>query len=97
MSMIEGSMFQMGDKRVANVTFTNGRKELSLTIDNGSMCRTEKLFRADMRCFNNGVDVTSEVFGCGKTDIVSGDVGNMAKGMAWMQRQDWGFEAQRAI
>ena len=83
--MIEGSLIHWGDKRMANVTFTNGRKELSLTVDNGPRCHTEKLYRADMRCFNDGNDVTGAVFGCGEFDVVRGDVENMAKAMNWLQ------------
>ena len=91
--MIEGSMIHLGDKRMANVTFMNGRKELSLTVDNGSLCRTEKLFRADLRCLVKGEDVTASVFCCGSAEIVRGDVDNMATAMNWLQRNDWGFES----
>ena len=83
--MIEGSMIHLGDKRLANFTFTNGHKEISLTIDNGSLCLTEKLHRADMRCYNKGEDVTAAIFSCGKTEIVHGDVENMSKAMNWLQ------------
>ena len=83
--MIEGSLMHWGDKRMANVTFSNGRKELSLTVDNGPACRTEKLYRADMRCLNNGKDVTAAVFGCDEFDVVRGNVENMAKAMNWLQ------------
>jgi len=80
-----------GDKRMANVIMISGRKELSLTVDNGSLGRTEKLYRSDMRCYNGGEDVTAAVFGCGKTEKVRGDVENMAKAMNWLQRSEWGF------
>ena len=91
--MIEGSTIHMGDKRMANVTFSNGRQEISLTIDNGPMCQTEKLYRADMRCFDGNKDVTADVFNCDPVAIVRGDVDNMAKAMSWLQRNSWGFEA----
>lgn len=87
--MIEGSLMHLGDKRMANIKFINGRKELSLTVDNGSLCRTEKLYRADMRLYRGKEDVTALVFNCGKTDIVRGDVENMAKAMNWLQVCDW--------
>ena len=83
--MIEGSLMHLGDKRMANITFINGRKELSLTVDNGPMCRTEKLFRADMRLFCGKEDVTAAVFNCGEFEVVRGDVENMAKAMNWLQ------------
>ena len=83
--MIQGTMMQIGGKRAANVTFTNGRKELSLAIDNGPLARTDKLYRSDIRCFNNGKDVTCAVFSCKEEEIVRGDVENMAKAMNWLQ------------
>ena len=83
--MIEGTMMQIGTKRQANVTFINGRKELSLCVDNGSLGRTEKLVRADIRCFNAGKDVTHAVFSCGSEEIVRGSVETMAKAMNWLQ------------
>ena len=89
--MIEGSLMHWGDKRMANVTMISGRKELSLTVDNGSLCETEKLFRADLRCTSKGRDVTADVFNCGEFDVVRGDVQNMATAMNWLQRSEWGF------
>ena len=83
--MIEGSLIHLGDKRMANITFVHGRKELSLTVDNGPLCRTEKLYRGDLRCFSGKEDVTAKVFQCGQFDIVSADVENMAKAMNWLQ------------
>ena len=35
--MIEASTMEYGGKKMANFTITNGKKELSLTVDNGSM------------------------------------------------------------
>ncbi len=89
--MIEGSLMHWGDKRMANVTMTSGRKELSLTVDNGSLCQTKRLFRADLRCTNNGKDVTAAVFNCGEFDVVRGNVQSMAIAMNWLQRSEWGF------
>ena len=83
--MIQGTMMQIGEKRAANVTFTNGRKELSLAIDNGPLARTDKLYRSDIRCFSDGEDVTCAVFSCKEEEIVRGDVENMAKAMNWLQ------------
>jgi len=87
--MIEGSLMHWGDKRMANIIFKNGSKEISLTIDNGSLCRTEKLHRSDMRLFRGQEDVTALVFNCGETEIVRGDIVNMAKAMNWLQVSDW--------
>ncbi|MEC8482510.1 MAG: hypothetical protein VXY99_01715 [Pseudomonadota bacterium] len=83
--MIQGTMMQFGEKRAANVTFTNGRKELSLALDNGAFAKTEKLFRADIRCFNRGKDVTAAVFNCKEDEVVHGDIENMARAMNWLQ------------
>mgnify|MGYP001183846844 CR=1 FL=1 len=83
--MIQGTMIKIGEKRAANVTFTNGSKELSLAIDNGPLARTEKLYRSDIRCFSNGNDVTCAVFSCKEEEIVRGSVENMAKAMNWLQ------------
>ena len=87
--MIEGSLIHLGDKRMANITFVHGRKELSLTVDNGPMCRTEKLYRADMRLYCGKEDVTAVVFNCGETEVVRGTVENMATAMNWLQISDW--------
>lgn len=92
--MIEGMMMQLGEKRQANVTFTNGRKELSLCVDNGPLARTEKLYRSDIRLFHNGDDVTSRVFGCGRNEVVRGNVENMDQAMRWLRRSLRGLEAQ---
>ena len=83
--MIEAQTTTYGDSRTANVTFTNGRKELSLAIDNGPLARTEKLYRSDIRCFSNGNDVTCAVFGCKEEEVVRGSVENMATAMNWLQ------------
>ena len=87
--MIEGSLMHWGDKRMANITFKNGSKEISLTVDNGALYRTEKLYRADMRLFRGQQDVTALVFNCGETEIVPGSIENMAQAMNWLQICDW--------
>ena len=93
--MIEGSLIHWGDKRMANITFTNGRKELSLTVDNGPMCRTEKLHRADMRLFRGKEDVTATIFRCGATEVVRADIENMAKAMNWLQLSCDPYEGEK--
>jgi hypothetical protein len=83
--MIEASMTQYGGKMMANFTFTNGKKELSLTVDNGPMGESDMLHRADIRCFSHGNDITGKLFGVMDHDVINGDVGNMAKAMNWLQ------------
>ena len=72
-----------GGKRQANFTISSGNKQLSLCVDNGIV--GDDLTRADIRCFNDGKDVTGKVFGCREHDTVAGDVGTMAKAMNWLQ------------
>ena len=90
--MIEASTMEYGDKRMANVTLTNGRKELSITVDNGPLARTEKLYRGDIRVFVGKKDVTSEVFNCRSSEVVRANVDSLSKAVMWLQRSEWGFE-----
>lgn len=83
--MIEATMMQLGEKRQANFTIINGRKELSVCVDNGPMARTAKLFRSDIRCFTGKKDVTDRVFKCEEHEVVRGTVENMAIAMNWLQ------------
>ena len=52
--MIQGTVLAMGTRRMANMTFTNGKKVISLTIDNGTMPEEEDsvMKRADLRLYN---------------------------------------------
>tara|TARA_B100000287_G_C20534484_1_gene742169 strand:+ start:490 stop:771 length:282 start_codon:yes stop_codon:yes gene_type:complete len=83
--MIEASTMEFGDKKMANFTITNGKKELSLTVDNGSMGAQAAMTRADIRCFSDGEDVTGKVFGVMDHDAVRAEVFTMAKAMNWLQ------------
>ena len=83
--MIEATTMQIGEKRQANFTIRNGRKELSVCVDNGPRAVNEKMWRSDIRCFNGGKDVTGKVFRCGDQDVVRGCVENMATAMNWLQ------------
>ena len=56
--MIKANTMECAGRKVANFTITNGKKELSLTVDNGALGESDMLHRADIRCFNNGEDVT---------------------------------------
>ena len=86
----------------ANFVIHNGAKMLSVSVDN-SGGRMALMARADIRClFSHAVvgdgererveDVTSQVFGGGKSDIVHGNADNMAKAMNWLRRTNWGFQ-----
>ena len=90
--MIEASTMEYGDKRMANVTLTNGRKELSITVDNGPLARTEKLYRGDIRLFVGKKDVTNDVFNCRSSEVVRANVDSLSKAVMWLQRSEWGFE-----
>lgn len=83
--MMEASTMRYGDRRSANFTLINGRKELSITVDNGPFCKTEKLYRDELRCYNGKEDVTALVFGCKVYEVVKADVANVAKAMNWLQ------------
>ena len=82
--MIEASMTEYGGKKMANFTITNGKKELSLTVDNG-LAGSDMMMRADLRCFSGGKDVTGKVFGVMDDDVIRGDVHTMATAMNWLQ------------
>ena len=86
----------------ANFTIHNGAKMISVSVDN-SGGRMAHMARADIRClFSNNTagiedreaveDVTSRVFGKGKSDVVPGNVENMATAMNWLRRTNWGFQ-----
>ena len=86
-----------------NVVFDNGPKMVSLSIDN-SAGRMTHLTRADIRLLfsdplKGGVkDMTSSVFGgedhpCG----VDATIDNMSTAMKWLQRIDWGMDAQMML
>ena len=83
--MIKADTMEYSGRKVANVTITNGEKELSLTVDNGAMGGPGPMTRADVRCFSDGKDVTGKVFGVMDNDIVRGEVFTMAKAMNWLQ------------
>ena len=92
--MIQGTVLAMGTRRMANMTFTNGKKVISLTIDNGTMPEEEDsvMKRADLRLYNGKEDVTTSVFGGTSYAIVHANVDSMTKAMQWLQRSSWGME-----
>ena len=86
----------------ANFTIHNGAKMISVSVDN-SCGKMTHMARADIRClFSRATaghtegerveDVTNQVFGGGKSDIVRGNADNMATAMNWLRRTNWGFQ-----
>ena len=82
--MIKANTMEYSGRKVANFTIANGKKSLSLTVDNGAM-GGGPMTRADIRCFNGEDDVTGAVFGVMDGDVVTGEVFTMAKAMNWLQ------------
>lgn len=83
--MIEARTMRYGDKRVANFTLINGKKELSITVDNGPFCDSEKLYRDELRCYDGKDDVTTQVFGCKVYEVVKVNAETMGKAINWLQ------------
>ena len=81
-----------------NVVFDNGRKMVSLSLDNSGGSLTT-CSRADIRLLvsdplEGGVeDVTSQVFGGEEASIVQGTIENMDTAMTWLRQTSWGFDA----
>ncbi len=86
--------FVMHGKKRVNTVFKNGKKVLSLSCDNG--LSLERLSRSDIRLIvekeNGEEDVTGQVFGVGKYDIVRATIPSMNAAMLWLNRVSWGFE-----
>ena len=83
--MIKANTMEYSGRKVANFTIANGKKSLSLTVDNGSMGGPGPMTRADVRCFSGDEDVTGKVFGVTQKEIVRGEVTTMAAAMNWLQ------------
>ena len=101
-TMSYGSPVGNGRSEHANFTIHNGPKMISVSVDN-SGGRMSHMARADIRLlFSHATaghtegerveDVTSLVFGGGKSDIVRGNADNMATAMNWLRRTTWGFQ-----
>ena len=82
--MIKANTMEYSGRKVANFTITNGKKELSLTVDNGALGAQDAMTRADLRCFSGGKDITGKVFGVFDDDVIRGDAENMAQAMNWL-------------
>lgn len=101
-TMSYGTNRGTGRSEHANFTIHNGAKMISVSVDN-SCGKMAHMARADIRClFSHATagctggerveDVTSQVFGGGKSDIVCGNADNMATAMNWLRRTCWGFQ-----
>jgi hypothetical protein len=76
------------------VEFHNGEKLVSLALNN-SGGRMKKLGRGDVRLFVGKEDVTETVFVAdSEKHIVHASVDNFMKAMRWLQKTEWGMEAQ---
>ena len=76
--------------RTVNVTFDNGKKCVSLSLDN-SGGRMSTLKRGTIRLFVGPLDVTGRVFnGADRCDVHS-TLENFEEAMKWLRRTEWGF------
>ena len=93
-----------GDSKQVAVTFQNGSKILSLSLDN-SVGRMETLRRGDIRLMiqhagnpkmgidEENVDVTAEVFEeAADGHVVHASLGNFETAMNWLRQTSWGFD-----
>ena len=83
----------IGDCKNIAVTFHNGRKVLSLALDN-SAGRMSAMRRGDIRLIDDSRDVTNKVFGGGEEDTVPSSIENFEKALTWLRRIAWGFDAR---
>jgi len=102
--MISATTMNFGKTQHANVVFKNGAKMISISLDNNSGAMST-LARADIRLFSVKEDcgtviedITSSVFGgedhpCG----VDATIDNMSTAMKWLQRIEWGMDAQMML
>jgi len=96
-----GNVFdQSNPAQHVNVVFDNGRKMVSLSLDNsgGNMTTCS---RTDIRLLvtdpleGDVEDVTSQVFGGEEASIVRGTIENMDTAMKWLRMTTWGFRDER--
>ena len=88
------------DGTAINVVFQNGEKMLSLALDNS--CGAMKLLgRGSIELHRKKEEdsplliVTEEVFGPGcRRELVHNTLENFNKAMSWLNRVEYGFEAQ---
>jgi hypothetical protein len=85
-----------GDSKQVAVTFQNGSKILSLSLDN-SGGRAETLRRGDVRLMIENKadthDVTDQVFEeAADGHVVHASLGNFEIAMNWLRRVEWGMD-----
>ncbi|MDP6928114.1 MAG: hypothetical protein QF412_00305 [Planctomycetota bacterium] len=83
-----------------NVTFQNGEKMVSLALDD-SCGRMDVLGRGSIALFrqkdfkSSSTEATEEVFRCDREgELVPNTLDNFNKAMQWLNRVEYGFEAQ---
>ena len=76
--------------KTVNVTFDNGRKCVSLSLDN-SLGRMNSLRRGDIRLFIDKDDVTGRVFRGGDKNNIHASLENFETAMTWLRRTEWGM------
>lgn len=91
---MEFSMDTETVSRTVNVTFDNGRKCVSLSLDN-SIGRMKRLSRGTIRLFVDNDDVTGRVFRGGDQNDVFASMKNFDAAMLWLRRTEWGFSGLR--
>lgn len=88
----------IGESQQVAVTFENGNKIVSLSLDN-SLGRMEKLRRSSILLMiddeTGNTDVTHQVFSEAEDGhTVWASLGNFEKAMNWLRRCSWGFVSQ---
>ena len=76
--------------------FKNGAKTLSVAL-NDSQGAHDALKRGDIRCCDNGKDVTDDVFGSTahryrRNLDVCANLENFSVALNWLRRSSWGFD-----
>jgi|TARA_R110000824_G_scaffold168152_2_gene345195 hypothetical protein len=82
----------IGDSKQVAITFENGNKIVSLSLDN-SLGRMETMRRGMILLIVESDDVTSEVFEeAADGHAVHASLDNFEKAMIWLRRVEWGME-----
>ena len=81
----------IGDSKNVAVTFENGTKIVSLSLDN-SLGRMETLRRGSILLMRGKEDVTAQVFEeAADGHAVWASLGNFERAMNWLRQTQWGF------
>ncbi len=78
--------------RTVCVTFSNGTKTLSLSLDN-SLGRMDSLRRGNIRLFVDDEDTTSLIFSEADKQQVWASMENFETAMNWLRRTEWGMRS----